>query len=83
LTIVAYDLDLGKLEAACAEFYKVFSVHDAQLYEERYNLLNAYLAAVPGNSAFNLRRMLLTNSNYADYSFLFTLDSGRTGRLTS
>jgi type IV secretion/conjugal transfer VirB4 family ATPase len=77
LTIVAYDLDLGKLEAACAEFYKVFSVHDAQLYEERYNLLNGYLAAVPGNSAFNLRRMLLTNSNYADYSFLFTLDSGR------
>src|SRR5713226_6292531 len=77
LTIVAYDLDLGRLEAACAEFYKVFSVHDAQLYEERYNLLNAYLAAVPGNSAFNLRRMLLTNSNYADYSFLFTLDSGR------
>src|SRR5439155_24700504 len=39
LTIVAYDLDLGKLEAACAEFYKVFSVHDAQLFEERYNLL--------------------------------------------
>jgi len=77
LTIVAYDLDLGKLEAACAEFYKAFSVHDAQLYEERYNLLNAYLAAVPANSAFNLRRMLLTNSNYADYSFLFTLDSGR------
>ena len=77
LTIVAYDLDLRRLETACAEFYKVFAIHDAQLYEERYNLLNAYLATVPGNSAFNLRRILISNSNYADYSFLFTLDSGR------
>jgi len=77
LTIVAYDLDLQRLETACAEFYKVFAVHDAQLYEERYNLLNAYLACVPGNSAFNLRRIFISNSNYADYSFLFTLDSGK------
>ena len=46
LTVVVYDTDLSKVEAACAEFYKVFSVHDAQLYEERYNLLNAYLATV-------------------------------------
>ncbi len=77
LTIVAYDVELSKLETACAEFYKVFAVHDAELYEERYNLLNAYLATVPGNSAFNLRRILISNANYADYSFLFTLDSGR------
>ncbi len=33
LTVVIYDLDLAKVERACAEFYKVFSVHDAQLYE--------------------------------------------------
>ena len=76
LTVVVYDLDLAKVQAACAEFYKVFSVHDAQLYEERYNLLNAYLATVPGNTAFNLRRLLITNANYADYSFLFTLHTG-------
>jgi type IV secretion system protein VirB4 len=76
LTVVVYDLDLPKVQAACAEFYKVFSVHDAQLYEERYNLLNAYLATVPGNTAFNLRRLLITNANYADYSFLFTLHTG-------
>jgi len=31
LTVVIYDLDLAKVERACAEFYKVFSVHDAQL----------------------------------------------------
>ena len=76
LTIVIYDLDLMKVESACAEFYKVFSVHDAQLYDERYNLLNAYLATVPGNHAFNLRRIFVSNANYADYSFLFTLHSG-------
>ena len=76
LIVVIYDRDLAKVERACAEFYKVFSVHDAQLYEEKYNLLNAFLAAVPGNHAFNLRYLYLLNTNYADFSFLFTLDSG-------
>jgi len=76
LTVVVYDQDLPKVEAACADFYKVFSVRDASIYEERYNLLNAYLATVPGNYVFNLRRMLILNTNYADYSFLFTLHSG-------
>jgi len=76
LTVVIYDLDLAKVDRACAEFYKVFSVHDAQLYEEKYNLLNAFLAAVPGNYAFNLRYLYLLNTNYADFSFLFTLHCG-------
>ncbi len=76
LTVVIYDLDGERVDRAGAEFYKVFSVHDAQLYEERYNLLNAFLAAVPGNHAFNLRYLYLLNTNYADCSFLFTLDSG-------
>lgn len=76
LSVVIYDLDPAKVDAACAEFYKVFSVHDAQLYEEKYNLLNAFLATVPGGSAFNLRSMYLLNTNYADYSFLFTLHCG-------
>jgi type IV secretion system protein TrbE len=77
LTVVVYDTDLVKVHGACSEFYKVFSVHDAQLYEERYNLLNAFLAAVPGNYAFNLRSLYLLNTNYADFSFLFTLDGGQ------
>jgi type IV secretion/conjugal transfer VirB4 family ATPase len=76
LTIVIYDLELAKVDRACADFYKVFSVHDAQLYEEKYNLLNAFLATVPGNHIFNLRSMELLNTNYADFSFLFTLHSG-------
>jgi type IV secretion/conjugal transfer VirB4 family ATPase len=76
LTVVVYDVDLARVDRACAEFYKVFSVHDAQLYQERYNLLNSFLATVPGNHAFNLRYLYLLNANYADFSFLFTLHSG-------
>jgi type IV secretion/conjugal transfer VirB4 family ATPase len=76
LTVVIYDLERAKVDRACAEFYKVFSVHDAQLYEEKYNLLNAFLAAAPGNHAFNLRYLYLLNTNYADFSFLFTLHRG-------
>ena len=76
LTVIIYDRALAAAEKAAAEFYKIFSVHDAQLYEERYNLLNAFLAAVPGNYAFNLRSLYLLNTNYADLSFLFTLHQG-------
>jgi type IV secretion/conjugal transfer VirB4 family ATPase len=76
LTIVLYGLDLATLDRASAEFYKVFSVHDARLTEERLNLLNAFLAVVPGNYPFNLRRLYLLNPNYADFSFLFTLHCG-------
>ena len=38
--------------------------------------LNAWLSVVPGNSAHNLRRLALLETNYADLSFLFTLDRG-------
>jgi type IV secretion system protein TrbE len=76
LTVVIYDTDLSRVDRACAEFYKVFSIHDAQVYEEKYNLLNAFLATVPGNYDFNLRSLYLLNSNYADYSFLFSLHCG-------
>ena len=76
LSVVIYDLNPAKVETAYAEFYKVFSTHDAQLYEEKYNLLNAFFATVPGGSAFNLRSMYLLNTNYADYSFLFILHCG-------
>jgi len=76
LSVVIYDLDPAKVDTAYADFYKVFSVHDAQLYEEKYNLLNAFFATVPGGSAFNLRSMYLLNTNYADFSFLFTLHCG-------
>ena len=76
LTVVVYDKSLAAVEKACAEFYKVFSMHDGLLFEERYNLLNAFFATIPGNRHFNLRYLWLLNTNYADYSFLFTLHTG-------
>jgi type IV secretion/conjugal transfer VirB4 family ATPase len=76
LSVVIYDEDRAKVEHAVAEFQKLFTQHDGLLYEERYNLLNAFFATVPGNKQFNLRKQFALNSNYADLSFLFTVDSG-------
>jgi type IV secretion/conjugal transfer VirB4 family ATPase len=76
LSVVIYDEDLVKVEHAVAEFQKLFTQHDGLLYEERYNLLNAFFATIPGNKQFNLRKQWALNSNYADLSFLFTVDSG-------
>jgi type IV secretion/conjugal transfer VirB4 family ATPase len=78
LTIILFDEDRARLRRAVAECFKVFSTHDAVLIEERYNLLNAFLAVIPGNRAFNLRRLWLMNTNYADLSFLFMARTGET-----
>ncbi|MGA8109138.1 MAG: DUF87 domain-containing protein [Acidobacteriaceae bacterium] len=76
LTVVIYDEERTRLEHSAAEFQKLFTQHDGLLYEERYNLLNAFFATVPGNKRFNLRKQWALNSNYADLSFLFTVDGG-------
>jgi len=76
LSVVIYDEDRVKVEHALAEFQKLFMQHDGLLYEERYNLLNAYFATIPGNRQFNLRKQFALNSNHADLSFLFTVDTG-------
>ena len=76
LTVVIYDADRLKIEQTIAEFQKLFTQHDGLLYEERYNQLNAYLATIPGNRQFNLRKQWALNSNHADLSFLFTIDTG-------
>ncbi len=76
LTIVLYGGDLASLRRAAADCIKVFGTHDAHLTEERYNLLNAWLSALPGNSAYNLRRLWISNTNYADLAFLFAPREG-------
>ncbi|MCE5306095.1 MAG: DUF87 domain-containing protein [Acidobacteriales bacterium] len=76
LTIILYGLDPKRTEHAAAECFKVFSTHDAALMDERYNLLNAWLAAIPGNDIYNLRRVWLMNTSYADLAFLFAHSSG-------
>jgi type IV secretion/conjugal transfer VirB4 family ATPase len=76
LTIVVYDKDRQTLEHLAGEFAGVFANADGSLFVETYNQLNAYFATVPGGYAFNLRRMYLLNTNYADLSFLFTILPG-------
>ncbi len=76
LTVVIYDEDCAKVEHAVAAFQKLFTQHDGLLYEEPYNLLNAFFATIPGNKQFNLRKQWALNSNCADLSFLFTAETG-------
>jgi type IV secretion/conjugal transfer VirB4 family ATPase len=76
LTIVASSRNSRELERLVGEFSGVFTNADGSLVAETYNQLNAYFAAVPGNYAFNLRRLHLLNTNYADLSFLFTILQG-------
>ena len=63
LTIVVHDRDARRLDRSVAECVKAFAGHDGALYEESYNLLNAWLAVVPGNASHNLRRLPLLNTN--------------------
>jgi type IV secretion/conjugal transfer VirB4 family ATPase len=76
LSLILLDREARALERAAAEAVKVMGTHDGTFVEETYNLLNAWLAVIPGNSAHNLRRLALLETNYADLSFLFTLDTG-------
>jgi type IV secretion system protein VirB4 len=76
LSIVIQAEDLRQLEKVQPEFARAFNAYDSSIIEERYNLLNAFFATVPGNSAFNLRRIHILNTNYADLSFLFTVRQG-------
>jgi type IV secretion/conjugal transfer VirB4 family ATPase len=76
LTLALHGTDHRALEHQAAEAMKTLAVHDGSLFEESYNLLNAWLGMVPGNSAFNLRRLALLETNVADLSFLFAPDPG-------
>jgi type IV secretion/conjugal transfer VirB4 family ATPase len=76
LTLVLHGEEPRSVERSAAEAIKVLASHDGTLVDETYNLLNAWLSIVPGNSAHNLRRLALLETNYADLSFLFALDRG-------
>lgn len=76
LSCILYDESLREIDRATPEFVRAFTKYDGALLEERYNLLNAFFATIPGNSAFNLRKLYLLNTNYADLSFLFTVHTG-------
>jgi type IV secretion system protein TrbE len=81
LTIVLYGRASSgqsrkELDQLVAEFAGVFTNADGNLFAETYNQLNAYFATISSNYAFNLRKLYLLNTNYADLSFLFTILPG-------
>lgn len=76
LTLACFDRDRASVDRAVADAQKVLGTHDGTFVEESYNLLNAWLSIVPGNSAHNLRRLAMLETNVADLGFLFTLDVG-------
>jgi type IV secretion/conjugal transfer VirB4 family ATPase len=78
LALLLYNDDRRALDRAAAESTKVMAAHDGTLIDESYNLLNAWLSILPGNSAHNVRRLPLLETNHADLSFLFTLNTGET-----
>lgn len=76
LTVVLYDKDAGVLARSVAQAFKVMAAQDVLMTEERYNRLNAWLSVIPGNTAFNLRKLWLLGTNYADLSLLHSVDRG-------
>jgi type IV secretion system protein VirB4 len=76
LTVILYDRDPDALERSVGACLKAFAAHDAQATDERYNLFNAWLSVLPGNTAYNVRSMHLLNTNYADLSLLFAQSAG-------
>ena len=77
LTVVLYDRNKDRLERVRRRGIQGFLVAWMPgCYEERYNLLNAFLAVLPANYRYNLRQLYILNSNYADLSFLFIPQHG-------
>jgi type IV secretion system protein TrbE len=76
LTVVLSATTLRCLDDNAAQFASTMANVDGTLFPETYNQLNAFLATIPGNMAFNLRKSLFLNSNLADMSFLFTILMG-------
>jgi type IV secretion system protein VirB4 len=66
LSLVFHDQDLARLDHAIAECAKTFARHDGVFHVESYNALNAWLGVLPGNTAHNLRRLTLLDTNHAD-----------------
>jgi len=79
-SLVMYDTDPDRLEQGVADAAKTFARHDGVLHAESYNGLNAWLAVLPGNTAHNLRRVTLLDTNHAD---LLPLAGVSTGAVTS
>lgn len=76
LTMAVIGDDLASVRQHAAKAVKALAAHDGCFVEETYNLLHAWLSMVPGNTAHNVRRLALLDTNLADLSFTFTHQTG-------
>ena len=76
MTLLLHATNRETLRRGSADAIKALAVHDGVFLEESYNLLNAWLAIVPGNTSHNLRHLALLETNVADLSFAFSPDLG-------
>lgn len=77
LTVLCLGEERPAVEHTVAAAQKVLAGHDGSVFDESYNLLNAWLSLFPGNGACNVRRLAVLETHLADLSFVFAADQGR------
>ncbi|WP_420237058.1 hypothetical protein ACOBR2_15720 [Telmatobacter bradus] len=76
LSVVIHDEDHARVEHAVEEFQKLFTQHDGLLYEEHYNLLNAFFATISGNRQLSCGRSIPTMPPCRSYLPLMPVPRG-------
>lgn len=76
LSLLLHGTDAGQLAQAASEAHRVLSTYEAEAVEETYGALASYFAMLPGNHRFNVRRLWLQNTHYADLSFAYAPFTG-------
>ncbi|HXJ42222.1 MAG TPA: DUF87 domain-containing protein [Bryobacteraceae bacterium] len=77
LTVIMFGLDQKVVSDGVSLAFRAMAERGAVLYEERHNVLSAWLAALPGGRRHQRRAMYVTNRNYADMGILFAPDAGQ------
>jgi type IV secretion/conjugal transfer VirB4 family ATPase len=76
LSTIIFDKSVERLDRAVSHALKATGEREANMSVETHNVLDAWLASIPGNHDRQRRSMLLTNRNYADLAMLFAPDTG-------
>jgi type IV secretion system protein VirB4 len=76
LTVVVYDQDYDELEQVVSSFFNASQSIGLTLIAETDFANLAFLATFPGAHRYNLRAKRISESNHADLSFFYSLDTG-------
>lgn len=76
LTVVVYSQDFAELEEVLSSFINAAQAIGLSLIAETDFANLAFLATLPGAHRYNLRAKRISESNHADLSFFYSLDTG-------